>query len=192
MSALTDIIQDPSVPGYPSCNLGKKSCGPPAHTPVSHNMVLRKRMLHIAATWAGLICRRAYPDLNQGAGLFSILRTVISWFSDVGSKSGPPFRGSSESVLGTFGLVPSVSGLSLAARTSSAECVEALEAFVPRFATGVLDGEIGAHLTRAAVDAHVSVSVIVPGYTCVFLCTSAVWEKEFRARRSLGGSNSRT
>ena len=108
---------------------------------------------------------------GRDAGLLSILRAVISWFLDVGSKSGPPFRGSSESVLGTFGLVSSVSGLSLAARTSSAECVEALEAFVPRFATGVLDGEVGAHLTRAAVDAHVSISVIVPGYKCMFLCT---------------------
>ena len=47
-----------------------------------------------------------------------------------------------------------LSGLPLAARTNSAERVEAMEALVPRFATGVLDGEIGAHLTRAAVEAR--------------------------------------
>ena len=74
--------------------------------------------------------RKAYPDLNQGPadlqsaalttelythvdrvemlGYFPLL-AVILWFFDLGSKSGPPFRDSSESVLGTSGLVSSVS-----------------------------------------------------------------------------------
>ena len=84
-----------------------------------------------------------------------------------------------------------LSGLSLAARTNSAARVEAMEAVVSRFATEMLDGEIGAHLARAAVDTRVSISVTMPGYMCMFLCTSTVSEKECRARRSLGGSNSR-
>ena len=39
-----------------------------------------------------------------------------------------------------------------------------MEAYVPRFPTGVLDGEIGTHLTHAAVDTRISISVIMPGY----------------------------
>ena len=61
-----------------------------------------------------------------------------------------------------------LSGLPLAARTNSAERVEAMEACVPRFATGVLDGEIGAHLTHTAVDTRINISVIMPGYACFY------------------------
>ncbi len=65
MSALTDTMQDPSIPGHPSCDVGETSSGPPAHSCPSQYGCVRGRM-HIAAGWAGLTCRRAYPDLNQG------------------------------------------------------------------------------------------------------------------------------
>ena len=45
-----------------------------------------------------------------------------------------------------------------------------MEACVPRFATRVLDGEIGAHLTHTAVDTRASISVIMPGYACFYAC----------------------
>ena len=57
--------------------------------------------------------------------------------------------------------------------SNSAECAEAMEAFVPRSATGVLDDEIGAHLMHTAVDTRISISVIMPhAGLCVSLCTS--------------------
>ena len=40
MSALTDTMQDPSIPGHPSCDVGETGSGPPAHTAVPHNMVV--------------------------------------------------------------------------------------------------------------------------------------------------------
>ena len=116
------------------------------------------------------------------------LCAVISWFFDLGSA----FSGLVGKRLGDVWVgFECLSGLSLAARTNSAARVEAMEAVVSRFATEMLDGEIGAHLARAAVDTRVSISVTMPGYMCMFLCTSTVSEKECRARRSLGGSNSR-
>ena len=47
--------------------------------------------------------------------------------------------------------------------------MEASEALEPRVAAGVLDDVICAHLTHAAdVEARIWVSVIMPGYACVY------------------------
>ena len=84
-------------------------------------------------------------------------------------RIGPQSRSAFPGFVGQlFGVVwvglGCLSGLSLAAHTNSAERVEAMEAYVPRFPTGVLDGEIVAHLTHAAVDTRISISVIMPDY----------------------------
>ena len=125
---------------------------------------------------------------GRDAGLLSILRAVISWFLDVGSKSGPPFRGSSESVLGTFGLVSS--RVSRGCPWQRAPVQQSAWRPWKPLCHGLQPECWIARLVRSP-DARVSVSVIVPGHTCVFPCTSTDAEKECRARCSLGDSHSR-
>ena len=146
---------------------------------------------------------RAYPDLSQGpADLQSAalttelyvyvpmlvnLRCWVIFHSARGHfmvpRFGPQGRSAFQGFVGKrFGVVcvglGSLWGLSLAAHTNSAERVEAMEAYVPRFPTGVLDGEIGAHLTHAAVETRISISVFFHAELCMVLCTSTISEKE--------------
>ena len=65
MSALTDINPDPSIPGHPSCDQGKKTQqAARPHTCLPQYVCTKKDVAHRHRM--GRHDRRAYPDLNQG------------------------------------------------------------------------------------------------------------------------------